>query len=205
LTSPAAGRDTLHEVDTERLRMRPLSEGDASLYFSLYEDPDTMRFVGPPLSRERAQRAFRKALASLDCRPVERLFLAIVEKASQRAIGIGALQDFDARRRRVQAGIMLESESRGRGFGKEILRALATRAFAAFPLDEVWVQHAADNSSARSLPFSLGFSRNFNTADYGEGPGKCVWCVGRETWCRSPSLEPPGLNKVDNSLDGAVA
>ena len=126
MSFPAAGRDSLDEIDTERLRMRPLSKGNASLYYHLYEDPDTMRFVGRPLSRERAERSFRNALASLDCRPVERLLLVIVEKASQQAIGISALQDFDARRRRIQAGIMLESGSRGRGFGKEVLGALVT-------------------------------------------------------------------------------
>jgi RimJ/RimL family protein N-acetyltransferase len=188
--------------------MRPLSKGNASLYCHLYGDPDTMRFVARPLSRERAERSFRNALASLDCRPVERLFLVVVEKASQEAIGISALQDFDARRRRVQAGILLVSESRGRGFGKEILRALVTHAFAVFPVDEVWVQHAAANSMAESLPINLGFSRNFDTADYDEEAGKCIWSVCRESWGRGPRFDPfelPGRKKDDNSVDGSVA
>lgn len=208
MISPAAGRDSLGEVDTERLRMRPLSKGNAALYCHLYGDPDTMRFVGRPLSRERAERSFRNALASLDCRPVERLFLAIVEKASQEAIGISALQDLDAPRRRMQAGIMLVSGSRGRGFGKEVLGALVTHAFAVFPVDEVWVQHVAANSMAESLPINLGFSRNFDTADYGEESGTCIWSVDRETWGRGPRSdpgEPPGRKKNDNSVEGSVA
>lgn len=162
--------------------MRPLSEGDAALYREIYGDADTMRFVGPPLSRERAQRSFRKALAALRCRPVERLFLVVNEKASRQDIGISAFQDFDARRRRVEAGLMLKPESRGRGFGKEGLGALVTHAFAIFPVDEVWIQHAANNSIAQRVPISLGFERNIDAAGSERESGKCVWSAYRESW-----------------------
>jgi hypothetical protein len=54
-------------------------------------------------------------LASLARRRVGRLSLAIVEKASQQAIGIGDYRDFDARHRRVEAGMILKPESCGRG------------------------------------------------------------------------------------------
>ena len=165
--------------------MRPLSEGDGGLYYDLYGDPETMRFVGPPLSRERAQRSFRKALAVRDRRPLERLLLVIVAKASQQAIGIGAFQNFDARRR-VEAGIMLGSESRGRGFAKEVLSALVSYAFAIFPVDEVWVQHTADNAIAMSVPISLGLSRNTDAA-YDDGSGRLIWSAHRESWCQDPA------------------
>jgi RimJ/RimL family protein N-acetyltransferase len=145
-----------------------------------------MRFVGPPLSRERAQRSFQKALVSQHRRPLERLFLVIVEKASQRAIGISAFQNFDAHRRRVEAGMMLRCESRGRGFGKEGLSALVTYAFALFPVDEVWIQHAADNSNAKRVPINLGLSRNTNAA-YDDGSGKFIWSAYRESWCQGPA------------------
>lgn len=175
----------MDEIHTERLSLRLLSEGDAGLYCDLYGDPDTMRFVGPPLSRERAQRSFRKALASRH-RFLERLFLVIVAKASQQALGIGAFQDFDAHRRRVQAGIMLGCESRGRGFGKESLSALVTYGFAIFPVDEVWVQHAADHSNAQRVPISLGLSRNTDAVN-DDGSGRFIWSAYRESWCQGPA------------------
>ena len=176
----------MEKFHSERLSMRALSEGDAALYCDLYGDPDTMRFVGPPLSRERALRSFRKALAS-QRQPLERLFLVIVEKAGRRAIGMSALLDFDARRRRVQAGIMLRCESHGRGFGKEGMSALVSYAFAVFPVDEVWVQHAADHSTARRVPISLGFSRNTDAA-HDDGSGKFIWSAYRESWCQGPAV-----------------
>lgn len=174
--------------------MRPLSEGDATLYCDLYGDPDTMRFVGPPLSRERAQRSFRQALASRR-RPLKRLFLVIVAKASKQAIGIGAIQDFDACRRRVEAGIMLGCESHGHGFGKEGLGALVTYAFAVFPVDEVWIQHAADNASAKGLAVSLGLARNTDAA-YED---KFIWSAHRESWYQGPAVQIVRLSNVRSS------
>ncbi len=169
-------------LQTENLRMRPVVQGDEALYCWLYTDPQTMRFVGPPLSRERAQRGFRKVLESVERRPIELVLLVIVEKATDRSIGIGAFQDFDLHRHRVQAGMMLGSGARGRGFGKEGLRALIDHAFATFAVDEVWTQHAADNADARRLTISLGLSHNTET-----GSGKLVRSAWRHSWPADPT------------------
>jgi RimJ/RimL family protein N-acetyltransferase len=157
--------------------MRQAAEADADLYCDLYGDAGTMRFVGPPLSRDRAQRRFHKVLASVGRRPIERVLLVIVDKATRQSIGIGAFQDFDTRRRRVEAGMMLRPGWRGRGFGSEALRALVDFAFATFEVDEVWIQHAADNLDARRVPVSLGLSHNRD----GES-GKLTWSAQRHSW-----------------------
>ena len=155
---------------TERLSLRPVEEADVALYCDLYGDPDTMRFVGPPLTRERAQRNFRKVLDSTDC-----VLLVIVETATRQSIGIGAFLDFDTRRRRVEVGMMLMGGARGRGFGREGLRALIDHALVTFAVDEVWIQHAADNMDARRVPVSLGLSHNTTTKS-----GKLVWSAYRK-------------------------
>jgi RimJ/RimL family protein N-acetyltransferase len=169
-------------LQTEHLRMRPVVEGDAPLYCWLYGDPETMRFVGPLLSQERAERGFRKVLDSLQRRPIELVLLVIVEQATNRSIGIGALQDFDSRHRRVQAGMMLGGGARGRGFGKEGLRALITYAFDTFAVDEVWTQHALDNMEAGHLTVSLGLSHNTETRS-----GKLVRSAYRHRWRADPT------------------
>ncbi len=174
-------------AETERLSMRPVSEADAPLFCDLYEDPETMRFVGRPLSRERAQRSFRIVLASLNSYPRERLFLVMVERATQQAIGMAAFQNFDAHQRRAEAGIVLGSGSRGRGFGTEGLRGLVAYAFAALPVDEVWIQHAIEHLTAWRVPHRLGFSLNTDTSTYGVAQGRCVWSAYRRSWRTSPS------------------
>src|SRR5262249_9762336 len=97
-------------------------------------------------------------------------------------IGFGAFQCFDPQHGRVEAGMVLNAESRARGFGKEGLHALITHAFAVFPVNEVWIQHAADHALARGVPVSLGLSLNTDGAAYGVPPGKCVWSAFRESW-----------------------
>jgi RimJ/RimL family protein N-acetyltransferase len=187
LMSPATGSsDPLAPIDTELLHMRPLSEADETFFCDLYADPQTMRFVGPPLSREQAQRSFRIILSYLRRRPLDHLFMLIVEKASHQAIGIGSLQDLDKRRRRVEAGVVLKTGARGQGFGKDALAALVRRGFATFPVDEVWIQHAAANSLAKGVPLSLGLSRNLEAtsgeAKADERPAKYVWSAYRASW-----------------------
>jgi RimJ/RimL family protein N-acetyltransferase len=161
--------------------MRPVVQGDAALYCDLYGDPHTMRFVGPPLSRERAQRNFREVLDSIVRRPIECVLLVIVETATRQSIGIGAFQSFDTARRRVEAGMMLGCGARGRGFGREGLRALIGHALVTFAVDEVWIQHAADNMEARRVPVSLGMLRNTQTRS-----GKLVWSAYRHSWQAQP-------------------
>jgi [ribosomal protein S5]-alanine N-acetyltransferase len=168
--------------ETARLSIRPAVAGDAALYCDLFSDPDTMRFVGPPLSQEQAADAFRKVLASLERRPVERVLLVIVEKATGQSIGIGAFQDFDPRLRRVDQGMMIGAGGRGRGFGMEASRALIEFAFATFEVDEVRIQHAVDNREARRIPIGLGMSHNTDTKS-----GKLVWSAWRHAWPAAPT------------------
>ena len=172
-------RVTLREfcIQTARLRLRCLSEGDEALYCGLYGDPHTMRFIGPPLSREQAQRNFHKVLASLGRQPVERVMLAVIETASDRCIGIAALQEFELERRRVELGMMLVREGCGRGFGKEATRALVSYAFATFEVDEVWIQHDANSADARRVPVSLGLLQSTAAK-----PGKSIWSAYRHSW-----------------------
>jgi len=165
-------------IQTARLSMRPLSQDDADLYCGLYGDPDTMRFIGPPLSRQPALRNFQKVLASLGRRPVERVMLAIVETTTNRCIGIGALQDFEPERRRVEVGMMLVREGRGRGFGTEGLRALVSYSFATFGVDEAWLQHDANSTAAVGPPASLGLLQSTDP----DKPGKSIWSAYRHRW-----------------------
>jgi RimJ/RimL family protein N-acetyltransferase len=117
--------------------------------------------------------------------------MLIVEKELEQAIGIGSLQDFDRSRRRVEAGVVLKTGARALGFGKEALAALVTRGFAMFPVDEVWIQHAAANSLARGVPVSLGFARNLEaeaSEATSEGSAKNIWSAYRESWFRRRDL-----------------
>jgi len=176
------------EFETRRLWMRPLSEADEALYCDLYTDEQTMRFIAPPLLARRATRGFRKYLKS-PRRCAAGQLLAVIEKASGQPIGIGALQQLDECRRRVEAGIMLKPAVHGRGFGKEGLAALVDQAFALLPVDEVWVQVAVDHAVVERLVISVGFARRGDSATRDECSAKHIWSVCRKSWLRQSTTQ----------------
>lgn len=170
------------EIETNSLKLRPLCEDDEALYCDLYCDTETMRYIGPPMSRDRAARSFRTALRLTRRQPIEQLFFTILEKATQQSIGICGVQHFDARRNRIEAGIMIAAAWRARGFAKEGLSALVTQAFALFPIEEVRVQIAADHAVVERLVISVGFSPSGEAAAGGESPRQRIWSACRQAW-----------------------
>ena len=162
--------------------MRPLSAEDESLYVSLYSDEETMRFIGAPLSAERAAKSFRMALAGMEHQPIERVFLTVIEQASLRSVGICSLQNWDPRRRSVQAGVMFISSARAMGYSKDAFVGLIPRVFAELPVDELWVQFAAGHLAVQRAVISVGFTRR-TAAGLDAGPEQHnVWSVCRDSW-----------------------
>jgi RimJ/RimL family protein N-acetyltransferase len=169
-------------VETARLRTRPLSAEDEALFAHLYMDEETMRFIGAPLSAERVARTFRASLAGMQRDLIQRLYLAVVEKSSGMTVGICSLQDFDPSLRSVQAGVMFVASARGQGYCKEIFLELIQRVFAELPVDELWVQFAADHAAVQRVAISVGFTRREAT-----GPEqRSVWSVRRDSWLLPP-------------------
>ena len=70
------------DFETERRRLRTLETGDETLLHDFYTDPETMRFVAPPLSAEQAAGRFRNILTGMHEQPIKWLSLAMLEKWS---------------------------------------------------------------------------------------------------------------------------
>lgn len=164
--------------------MRPIGPQDGALYCHLYTDEETMRFIGAPLTPERAARSFKSALAGMNRDPIERLFLTVVEKASQQDVGICSLQNFDARLRSVQAGVMFVASARAQGYSKEGFTGLIQQVFAHLPVDELWVQFAADHVVVERAVISVGFERRREEAPEDGQPPRSAWFVRRDSWLR---------------------
>lgn len=160
--------------ETKRLSMRPLGPQDSDLYCHLFTDRETMRFIGAPMTPERAARSFSSVLAGMNRDPMERLFLTVMEKASRQEIGVCSLQDFDAQSRSVQAGVMLVARAHAQGYCKEGFTALIQQVFAQLPIDEVWVELAADHIVVERAAVSVGFDRPREAGG--------VWSVHRDSW-----------------------
>lgn len=157
-------------IDSARVSMRALAPADAALFCDLFTDPQTMQFIGPPLSRQRAMRSFHKILDSMQREPPERLLLTVLDRATGTTIGIGSIQSFDAARRCAEAGIMLKTGARAHGLAIEAFATLVAHAFARFALDEVRARIAADHAVAERVLIGVGFRRNDtrSAADYND-------------------------------------
>lgn len=189
-------------VETARLRMRPIASGDAALYEHLYTDAETMHFIGAPLSPERAAKSFQSALAGMQRQPIEQLFLTVEETATRTDVGICSLLNFDAARRSVQAGVMFIAAARAKGYSKEGFVGLIQQVFAHLPVEELWVQFAADHVAVQRAVLSVGFVRRKDAArrngargnEPGQGAGNepgvsaIAWSVHRDSWTPPSAL-----------------
>lgn len=181
-------------VETARLLMRPIEAQDAALYEHLYTDAETMRFVGEPLSPERAARSFRSALAGMQRQPIERLFLTVIEKATNTAVGLCSLQDFDAERRSVVSGFMFVAAARSRRFATEGLLGLTQQVFERLPVDEVWAIFAVDHVAVQRVMLSVGFAHRGDAARQESKNGQWnAWSVRRHSWSPPPAIDPSTL------------
>jgi RimJ/RimL family protein N-acetyltransferase len=167
--------------ETERLFMRSLLAQDETLYCDLYSDAETMRFIGEPLSRERAARSFRKALSCSRNVPGDQQVFVIVDKAARQVIGLCGTQPFDAVSRSVEAGMVLRPEAQSKGYATEGLAALVSHAFSALPIEAVWVQYSREHMVAERLVISVGFKRCADGRFGNEDGAKCVWSIDRSS------------------------
>ena len=201
-------------VETDRLSMRPIVSDDAALFEQLYTDAETMRFIGAPLSPERAAKSFRSALASMQRQPIEQLFLTVTEKATRTDVGICSLQNFDVEQRSVQAGVMFIATARAKGYSKESFIGLIQQVFGHLPVDELWVQFAVEHVAVQRAVLSVGFARRraaaggrspeddrssgaqrngpehaiHNESRVESGASVSAWAVHRATWSPPPTL-----------------
>jgi RimJ/RimL family protein N-acetyltransferase len=170
------------EIDTERLHLRPLQPCDEALFHALYTNPDTMRFIAPPLSTGQAARYFRSTVVGMQATPIRWLSLAMLRKPSQQPVGICGVANFDAAARRLEVGILLTAEARSQGVAREGLTALMDRLFDVLPVDELWARFSADHPAAERLVASAGFAPCIEV-EVGKGPvPRRIWSVQRSTW-----------------------
>ena len=173
---------SLLALETERLRLRPLNDDDEALYQDLYTDPETMRFIAPPLSAEKAASSFRKVVALQREPTLASRFMVIEEKTEQKALGICGTSTYDADALRVEVGIVLKNEGRSRGIGSEALPALMNRIFAVSPVQEICVGFSAQCPAVRRLNVRVGLMPCVDAVREAGAPSKYVWSVRRSSW-----------------------
>jgi RimJ/RimL family protein N-acetyltransferase len=177
-----AGSAAHVEFTSARLLFRSIRASDKALYCALFCDPETMRHIGPPWTRDEAARAFLAALKVTRCSPPRALFLTLIPKDTGQAIGLCTLQNFDPVRRQVEFGVMLLSSGRQQGFATEAMSGVIAYAFAELPVDEVWSRVAVDHAVCERLVVRAGLVRHSGVSTQDRAANLWRWSAYRASW-----------------------
>ncbi len=153
----AAGKKAA-AFSTDRLHMRLIDECDRELFCALYSDPSTMQLIGPALTRAAALRGFGKALRLSRERSAAWRSYAIVDTASGETLGFCGFNRSKSPTRRIEAGIILRPEARGRGYGREAFDGLVRHALLQPAIARVFARTAPANAPMTAVLQSVGFS-----------------------------------------------
>jgi RimJ/RimL family protein N-acetyltransferase len=167
---------------TARLQLRPLEVADEALYHELYTDPDTMRFIAPPLTTEQATNRFRKVVAWQREPSFARRFLVMLERVTQRPIGICGTSNYDAETLRLEVGIVLKAVARSRGLAREALVGLINKVFAMSSVREIYVRFSAHNVAMERTSVRVGFTPCADAIQEQGLLSERIWSVHRSSW-----------------------
>jgi len=149
---------SLMNIVGERVALGPFSREIAPLLRRWLNDFPTARFGGfpdplEPWSDERVQSFLGRALTD-----PQRVWFAVFERESGRAIGHANLRDMDMRHGTAEIGLTIgDPADRGKGFGTEATRLLLDYAFTALGLTNVLLDTFEFNAAAIRAYEKAGF------------------------------------------------
>jgi ribosomal-protein-alanine N-acetyltransferase len=165
-------------LETERLRLRPVSADDLEHFVALYGDPDVMRFIGTrgALSREVTQE--RLAFMVNHWRQHGFGMWTLLRKADGAFVGRCGLRYLEESPE-VELGYTLAKPFWGQGFATEASRAVVRYAFEVLKLDRLVAIADPANTASVNVMKKLGMAF--------EGMGQFYG-----TTCVLYALAPPG-------------
>ncbi|MFC5219021.1 GNAT family N-acetyltransferase [Streptomyces coerulescens] len=142
-------------LETERLMLRPFTEGDLDEYAAIMADPTVTRFLGSgaPLTREQAW----ESLALLAGHQRMRGYTqeAVVEKATGRILGRGGLWNAEGWPG-LEVGWILGQAAWGHGYATELGAAWRDYAFSALDAPQLFSVIHPDNTGSIRVAERIG-------------------------------------------------
>lgn len=166
----------MKEIETERLKLRPMRLSDSADLFAVFGNADVMKYWSSgPHKSESDTRALIKATISAD--PATTQDFAI--EFQGRVIGKAGFW------RMPEIGYLLHSEFWGRGIGTEALRAVIDHGFAECGLARITADVDPDNAASLGMLAKLGFTETGRAENTIEIDGK--WYDSIYLELRAPS------------------
>ncbi len=175
------------ELETSRLRLRPLAPEDLAAVYAFHSRADTTRWLywGP-----RDEDETRAALASLIAHPPEKGFTLGVEiKATGELIGHVNLSLGQDEHRHGEIGFILHPDHHGRGYATEAGAALLALAFERYDRHRVVGRIEARNDASARVLEKLGMRREAHLVENewvkGEWQSEVVYALLAREWDRA--------------------
>ncbi len=144
-------------LETDRLRLRPFDDSDASALFSLHSIARVMRYWDAPPWRETS----RAAQFIATCRQIAEsgtgTRLAVERRADGSFIGWSALTRWNPEYRSASMGYCFDDATWGRGYATEAGRALLQWGFSTLALNRVQAETDTRNVASARVLEKLGF------------------------------------------------
>ncbi len=144
------------EIATERLTLRPFTDGDVAALVALHSDPDVMRYLGRPVEttehvRDVVLPRFRGYRSPFG-------YAAAEERATGAFLGWFLFRPplGDPPAGEIELGYRLHRAAWGRGFATEGSRALVDRGFAEWGVERVMAQTMTVNRGSRRVMEKVG-------------------------------------------------
>lgn len=183
------------DITTERLRLRPLGEGDVDALVALHSDPDVMRHLGRPVeTAERVRTVWLPAFRRHDERTPGFGYAAAEERATGAFLGWFLFRPprTDAPLPgEIELGYRVRRAAWGRGFATEGSRALVDRGFAELGVERVTATTMAVNRGSRRVMEKVGlrhvrtFAAEFDDPLPGTEHGEVEYALTRAEWERA--------------------
>jgi ribosomal-protein-alanine N-acetyltransferase len=162
--------ETLPTITADRIALRWLTEGDVNSLFSIFSEPDVMRYWSSPPLADASEAG--KLLAHIHDSFRRRVLFqwGVARRADDRVIGTCTLFHPDLDNRRAELGYALGREHWGNGYMQEALRALLDYCFDELKLHRLEADVDPRNASSIRTLEKLGFRQ--------EGYLRERWLVG---------------------------
>jgi RimJ/RimL family protein N-acetyltransferase len=158
-TQPTMHWERLPTIDADRIRLRWISEEDTDAFYSIYSNPEVMRYWStPPLAdRVEAENLIRKIQRDWQQRLILKWGIAL--RADDQLIGSLTLFNLDFNHRRAEIGYALGREHWGHGYMNEALMAVLKYAFEVLELHRIEADVDPRNTASIKTVERLGFQR----------------------------------------------
>lgn len=154
-----------HNLNTERVLLRVISEEDLENVYRGLSDPKVIKYYGVSFLSLKETREQMKWYRSL-LKNKTGIWWAIRLKSNDDFIGAIGLNDIEIEHHRGEVGFWVLPEYWGCGFTSEVLPKVLEYAFTVIKLHrvEAWVE--ADNTASSSVLRKVGFSHEGRLLDY---------------------------------------